>query len=311
MTEQRPQPDADDMASSGAPADTFSSNGTYPDAAVGVAEPAEAPETAEITDAADDEPTAVETESTAAEPAPDEGAAFLAELARAMQTTAGLERKRLEEDADRRREAHLEAIQARRETEAATMRELAAEELKGIDAWAEGERERIERERERRAAALQEDLEISLTEHGSKIEQEIEGVDAAIANYRTEVDGFFAALDQETDPVEIARQAGRRPLFPDLDAVSTAEPNADQAAIGVMDPEAEADPAVAWSQWNEATAEPAEATAEPTAEEASPAPETVAVTATSTDQAASGGLLQSVPVHRPFSWLRGEKQEDE
>lgn len=313
MSEQRPESDEFNVASSGAPADTFSSNGTYGDAAVAIAETAETDATEEPM--ADETPTAAADEPVAGEApnqaAPDDGAAFLAELARAMQAAAGLERKRIEEDADRRREAHLDAIRERRESEAATMRDLAAEDLKGIDAWAESERERIAQERERRAAALQEDLETSLTEHGQKIDREVESVEAAIATYRTEVAGFFATLGQESDPVEIARHASRRPVFPDLDAVGATEV-ADVPAVGVMDPaSADPDPAVAWSHWNEerasdTSAEPvaaAEPVAVPAAEAvASPEPEPVA---------ASGTVLQSVPVHRPFSFLRGDRQEDQ
>jgi hypothetical protein len=310
MSEQNQQSDNDGMTSSGTPADSFSSNGAYPEAAVGIAESAELPEsgeteplemTAEATDDVPGEPTADGPESAIAEAAPDDGAAFLAELTRAMQATAGVERKRLEEDADRRRETHLETIRARRESEAATMRELAADDLKAIDDWAEGERQRISQERDQRAAALQEDLETSLAEHGSKIDREIEAVDAAIASYRSEVDAFFAELDQETDPVEIARHAGRRPSFPDLDAVSAAEsatsaPEPEHAAVGVMELQTAGDLADAWSRWN-ASAGPAGVSADSAAGEgAAPTP--------------TGSLLQSVPVNRPFANLSGERHEE-
>jgi hypothetical protein len=320
MSEQSQQPDADGMASSVAPADGFSSNGTFPEAAVGIAEPAEPPEstatageatplemTAEPTDAVPDEPTADGTGSAPSEVATDDGTAFLAELALAMRATAGIERKRLEEDTDRRRETHLEAIRVRRESEAATMRDLAAEDLKAIDEWAEAERQRIDQERERRALALQEDLETSLAEHGSKIDREIEAVDAAIGAYRTEVDAYFVALDEETDPVEIARNAGRRPSFPNLDAVSAAESEtsgttAEPVAVGVMDPGASGDPADAWSHWNETTApedvaESPVASDGPASEDAAPVPQTAS-------------LLQSVPVSRPFANLGGEQHDD-
>jgi hypothetical protein len=308
MSEQSQQSEADGVASSGTPADNFSSNGSYPEGAVGIAEQAELPDSAvaadedtlpevaaEATDAVGDEPAADGAESAQSEPAPDDGTAFLAELARAMQATAGVERKRLEEDTERRRETHLESIRVRRESEATTMRDLAAEDLKAIDEWAEAERQRIDKEREGRAAALQEDLETSLTEHGAKIDREIESVDAAIVAYRTEVDSYFAALDQETDPVEIARHAGQRPTFPDLDAVSAAElvtpeTNAEGAAVGVMDPAGSGDLADAWSQWNQQ--------ATPAAITESPVPATTS-------------LLQSVPVSRPFANLGGERNEDQ
>ena len=313
MSDESQQSDADGMASGVAPADGFSSNGSYPEAAIGVAEPAELPEsgaadeaappelTVEPADQALDESTPEGTDSAISEAAPDDGTAFLAELTRAMQATAGVERKRLEEDADRRRETHLEAIRARRESEAATMRELAAEDLKAIDDWAEGERQRISQEREQRAAALQEDLETSLAEHGSKIDREIDAVDAAIAAYRTEVDGFFAELEHETDPVEIARHAGRRPSFPNLDEVSAAESDTsgaepEQSAVGVMELQTAGDLADAWSRWNETTAPVGVSTDGTAGEDAAPAP--------------TGSLLQSVPVNRPFANLTGDRREE-
>jgi hypothetical protein len=303
MSEQRPESDEYDVASSGAPAEVHSSNGTYADAAIGIAEP-------EPAEAGPAEAGPAEPEAPAA-PAADDGTAFLADLARAMQATADAERTRVAEDADRRRDAHLAAIQERRESEAARMRELAAEDLKAIDAWADSERDRIAQERERRAAALQADLEASLSEHGAKIDQEIEGVEAAIAQYRTEVDGFFATIGQETDPVEIARHASRRPLFPDLDAIGVTEVAPEEPAVAVMDPDLrDPDPAVAWSQWNEPA--PTADIAEPPAEETpSEEVEAVAVTAPAAEQAATGTVLQAVPVHRPFGFLRGDRHEDE
>jgi hypothetical protein len=324
MSEQSQQSEADGMASSGTPAESFSSNGSYPEGAVGIAEPAEMadsavaaeeaapPEmTAEATDAVGDELTADGAESAPGEPAPDDGTAFLAELARAMQATAGVERKRLEEDTERRREAHLEAIRVRKESEATTMRDLAAEDLKAIDEWAEAERQRIDKEREGRAAALQEDLDTSLTEHGSKIDREIEAVDAAIVAYRTEVDAYFAALDQETDPVEIARHAGQRPTFPDLDAVSAAEtvtPETEvaQVAVGVMAPATPADLADAWSQWNQQATAPSGVAESPVAPDGATSEGEVS----STEGAATSSLLQTVKANRPFANLRGDRSKD-
>jgi len=112
--------------------------------------------------------------------APDDNTAFLAELAKAMKTTVAVERTRITQDADRRRDAHIAGINDRRESESAKMRELAQDDLKGIDAWAERERQRIQGERERRAASVRKDLESSLAEHRAKIDGEIQAVDAAV-----------------------------------------------------------------------------------------------------------------------------------
>src|SRR5258705_4633209 len=112
------------------------------------------------------------------------------------------------------------------------MRSLAADDLKAIDGWADEERQRIKTERERRASALDDDLKKSLAEHGSKIDREVEGVEAAIASYRIQVEEFFAGLDRETDPVAIARHAGQRPVFPTLDQPVAADAAALAAAPG-------------------------------------------------------------------------------
>jgi hypothetical protein len=169
------------------------------------------------------------------------------------------------------------------------MRTLANTDLAAIDSWAEGERTRIAGERETRAAALRDDLERSLAEHGSRVDREIASVEAAIAAHRTEVDAFFSAFDHETDPVVIAQNAGRRPTFPTLDSISggadmsaTADPLAttgeadaavssaptaaapstaetdaapdgasEDAGVGVMNPAPRAGLADAWAAWSD------------------------------------------------------------
>jgi hypothetical protein len=276
-------------------ADGFSSNGMYPEGVIGIADAAET----ELP-ASDDEATSADTPSADASASSADTNAepdFLAELAVAMRATAANERKRIDEDTDRRREAHLETIRGRRESEAEKMRELAADDLKAIDEWAAGERQRIDQEREQRAAALQDDLEKSLAEHGTQIDGEIEGVEGAIAGYRTEVETFFGKLDAETDPVEFARLARLRPVFPDLAlvpaAASAAAAAADAGPVGVMDAETAADPASAWSQWNATTQPLATAEVEPTA---TPTP---------------SSLLQSVAVSRPYANLIGDSTDDQ
>jgi hypothetical protein len=364
MSEQRPQSESDDMASDVGPSGSSSTNGTYGDAAVAIAEQAQDPAVGEdvamafettppdtegpdatddatdaVTDAADDaadataEAPVAAAESVDADSAPDDATAFMTELARAMQSTAGEERKRVNEDADRRRDTHLAAIQARRETEVKAMQDFAAEDLKSIDAWAEEERQRIDQEREQRAATLQADLDTSLAEHGAKIDREVETVEAAIAGYRTEVEAFFATLEQETDPVAIALHARRRPAFPSLETVPAAvleptvtpeiassgiaEPGAETAepGVGVMDPDASASLAEAWAGWKDGPASEGLAEAltsnDGTAvtadvDAASDQPEPVAVVAS--DEPAPGTVLRSTPIIRPFGWFSGDKK---
>ena len=336
MTEQRQQPESDGMAASDPLPDNFGSNGTHREAAVAIADtpgteaptpddattPLEAPaeveevvaersaeveqvvpeDSAEVTEVVAQEPAAIATESPQDVTAPDDGTAFLAELARAMQETAGVERTRIDEDIERRRTAHLETIRARRESGAASIRDLAAKDLNEIDDWAQAEHQRINLERKDRATALETDLDASLAEHGSRIDTEIEGVEAAIAGYRTEVDGYFATIEAAKDPVEIAQHAARRPVFPDLEGLlpaqsESAETAPDAPSVAVMDPESAADPATAWARWNETGALP-----KVTVPAATPAP-------SSGEGGQSGPLLQSTPASRPYGAYRETDQD--
>jgi hypothetical protein len=275
------------------------------------------------TDAAAEAATDVATEPTADQPStsPDDAGAFLGELVRAMRTTVGAERTRIAADIERRRSEHLAAIQARRETEAQKMHELAADDLKAIDGWADDERQRIQRERERRATELSDDLKKSLEEHGSRIDREVEGVEAAIAAHRVEVDAFFAELDRESDPVAIAQRAGQRPVFPTLDATGGADAApasetsattlggaAEPAPVAVMDADSGAKAATPFG-WNRPSSAPA-ATADTSSDAGAPtdaadAEAQVAAAGDATGAAAAAGtILHAVPSGRPLGWLR-------
>ncbi len=144
---------------------------------------------------------------------------FLDDLANAMRTTASAQQARDAELTEQRRQAHLDAIRAREALEAEDLRELAKEDVKGIDAWSDGEIKRIKLERERRIASRREQLQVRLEEHRLVVASEVEAVEAAITSYRIETERFFDRLGSQTDPVEIARQAGTRPPFPDLDNI--------------------------------------------------------------------------------------------
>lgn len=149
----------------------------------------------------------------------DDGDAFLADLARGMQATAAAEHARDVESTGLRRQAHLDAIRAREALDAEELRDLAKEDVKGIDAWSDGEIKRVKLERERRIASRREQLQIRLEEHRAVVGREVEAVEAAVTAYKTEIEQFFTRLEFETDPVEIARQAGNRPAFPALDLI--------------------------------------------------------------------------------------------
>ena len=334
--------------------DESSANGVSPDYAIGVAEPLDEAVTAtegelnegaatgeeltgeELTDEApvseaadtdltDDAPASEAADVRPAEAA-DDGSAFLAELVRTMQATAGLERIRIGEAIERRRQERVDQVQERKAAEADRMRVLAAEDMAAIEAWVDGETARIKLERERRETAVREDLDTSLAEHASKIDQEIEGIEAALATYRAEVDAYFKGLDSETDPILIAQKAAKRPAFPALDAageaVAAAPADTAQAepampdepeVVGVMDPEAPVEPVESWaaSPETEATPDPVESSDDvDRAGVAAGAGEPVtesdrAYTAAVSPTIGGGGaLLQSIPAKRPMSWLR-------
>jgi hypothetical protein len=174
--------------------DQFGSNGSDPD---GPAVATESPIEAEL----------------------DDRSKFLADLARVMQTTAAAEQARNAEGTEGRRQAHVDTIRAREALEADELRELAKHDVKGIDAWSEGEIKRIKLEREGRIASRREELQIRLEEHRSVVAREVAAVEAAVAAYRAEIDQFFGRLEAETDPVAIAREAGNRPQFPELSLI--------------------------------------------------------------------------------------------
>ena len=148
---------------------------------------------------------------------------FLDDLAKAMRTTASAQQTRDAELTDQRRQSHLDAIRAREALEAEELRELAKEDVKGIDAWSDGEIKRIKLERERRIASRREQLQVRLEEHRLVVASEVDAVESAISAYRVETERFFDRLGSQTDPVEIARQAGTRPPFPDLDQIGPQE----------------------------------------------------------------------------------------
>ncbi len=148
-----------------------------------------------------------------------EGRHFLAELAKAMQSTAAAEQTRNAEGTEQRRQSHIDAIRAREAIEAEELRELAKEDVKSIDGWSDGEIKRIKLERERRIAARREQLQVRLEEHRTVVGREVEAVEAAVATYRADIEQYFRRLESETDPVVIAQLAGSRPPFPELEMI--------------------------------------------------------------------------------------------
>ena len=285
-----------------------------------------------------DAPASIATAGDAADAAPDagvdaadDGESFLADLARAMQETAAAERQRVAEDIARRRQELIDRVREREAAEATKMRELADEDSKVIDAWAEEENRKIQAERDRRAAALQEDLATSLEEHHAQIEAELAGLETSIASYREEIDRYFDVLQQESDPLTIAEHARQRPAFPSLDQPIVAEPvatplvdtvadepapadePADTAAVGVMDAEVATTPGIA--PWELAPAAPVDPDVKPIlVARADSSAETEAVPAQASAFApaprSSNALLRAIPALRPTSaWLGRDGQD--
>ena len=304
----------------------------------------------------------------------DERAAFLQALRETMQATLATERARVTEDIERRRAAHIAAIDARRELMANRIRELADKDRESIAVWSVDEQIRIERERQRRIQDLERDVEASLAEHDARIDAEIEGAEAAIVAHRAEVEAFFASLGRETDPVEIARRAGTYPQFPSIEtnvhAIVSAPPRIQDLKASEVAAPAVAEPVAAEPVAAEATVEAPEAPASPTpqiaaAQEPAPAEETAkpeappvpvmdpiaakraewwaawkelheppelsevlataeqetetadvleAVTAgpaARPAEASSSVLISSIPILRPFNWLRRDRDAAE
>jgi hypothetical protein len=284
-------------------------------------------------------------------PPHDERAAFIHSLVETMHATLSAEAARVAEDIERRREAFVAAVRSRREPMARRIHELANEDRRAIDAWAAGERTRIQAERERRAHEVQLDLETSLAEHDAHIEQEIRQVEAAIAAHRAEVAGFFASLARETDPVAIAKRAGERPRFPIIEmsvhAVVSAPPPASEPTVPAQaevatveetvvapepvaievtpDPEPVREPvpvmdpiavkrAEWWAAWKALHEPPELSEVLDAAEQEAPSDLREAVTAGSVarpDQSGGGILITSIPILRPFNWLRRGRDADE
>ena len=146
----------------------------------------------------------------------DETADFLTRLARSMQAVARAQRSRIAEQVDLRRVARLTELRDGRRAEALRVRQLAAENRRAIDAWAESAKRRITNERERRKAELESDLRRTLREENRRVDRRVKDVEAAIAAHIAELEGFYGELEREMDPIRLAEQAQRPPAFPDL-----------------------------------------------------------------------------------------------
>jgi hypothetical protein len=191
---------------------------------------------------------------------------FLADLARAMQAAASAQKKHIADVAEERKKAHIDAVHKRETTENEELREVSSQDIKGIEAWATAEIERIRLERQRRIAARKTELEQQLEQHHSTIESEIGAVEAAVVAYHQEVDSFFARLDVQSDPIAIAETARNLPPFPALETIG--RQNGAEASLNGSGGTRAQEPAIEEVPRQEAQAEPAQ---QPIAQQEQPA----------------------------------------
>jgi len=143
---------------------------------------------------------------------------FLAELTRAMQAAAEQMRAHIDADVADDAAEEIERAHVRGSIEADELRRLADEDIDGIDAWLAAETERVRGEAARRTDERRTELASHLAKHDSIIAAEVDGVEAAVRDYRTTLDTFFAELKDADDPSELARRAGSLPAPPDLES---------------------------------------------------------------------------------------------
>jgi hypothetical protein len=144
---------------------------------------------------------------------------FLAELTRAMQAAAELERERIAAIVADEAAGEVEKARRRAAVEADELRRLAEADMDRIQAWSADETERIRREASQRADERRKDLEEYLAKHESIIATEIEAIGIGVRDYRSTLDQFFDELRGATDPAQIARRADSLPSLPDLESI--------------------------------------------------------------------------------------------
>ncbi len=208
---------------------------------------------------------------------------FLADLTRAMQAAAESARAATLEQVHADAKICTERIHTGSADEAAELRRRCDEDVAGIRDWSKAEIARVREETDRRIAGRKENLEFDLEEHAARIERRIEAIQARIADFETEMAGFFDRLLQEEDPSLFAAMASNLPEPPAFDEILEA------GGPGAARAEAGAGGGVAVATAPEATA--TEPGAEATAAEAS----TTDVTAESHDETMAGAIDAAGP----------------
>lgn len=145
---------------------------------------------------------------------------LLADLVRAMRSTAEESRSSLLDSMRTEGTGSVERIHARSAEEVEGLRRVADEDIASIKDWSKAEIARVRAETEERIAERKQELELSLEGHGALIEREIEHVQARIAEYEAEMDAFFVRLEEIDDPSEFGSVAAEMPEPPSLEEAS-------------------------------------------------------------------------------------------
>jgi hypothetical protein len=181
--------------------------------------------------------------TTTATVAPRRATKFLAELSRAMQVAAEKSRDetlaRLEADL----KVVVEEINAASAVGAADLRRRADDDVAAVREWSKAEIARVREETEARIALRKTALDGEMEAHVGVVATRVERVSATVAEFETEMAGFFERLRAEEDPTRIATMAETMPDPPDLTGVAA---SVAELVIAPFDPASPvvADPAV-------------------------------------------------------------------
>ncbi len=151
---------------------------------------------------------------------------FLADLTKAMQTTAeAASTETLERFAAEAKTA-TERVQAAAADEITELRRSADDDVAAIREWSKGEISRIREETETRISARKSYLEGELEDHAGVIERRIELISGSVAAFEAEMAAFCERLFAEGDPATFAAMAEQLPEPPSLDNPSSEPPAA-------------------------------------------------------------------------------------
>jgi hypothetical protein len=213
---------------------------------------------------------------------------LMADLTRAMQSAAESARDetlgRLQTDS----KSYIETVHTRSATEAEQLRQTADADITGIREWSKAEISRIREETDQKVTDRKARLETEVEQHAARIEARIEQVQNHVAEFESEMAGFFQRLLAEEDPSLLAAMAEslpEPPTFDDFDNLP--EPQLPAPVATAVEPDAVTEAVVdeprteEWPQAEAPVEQPTEAVAEsfgePAAEQAPPADDPEAV----------------------------------